>query len=262
MAPNSTPSNISGSTSGFKLNEQDEHNAPSGRTLKEFGQNIWIVDGPNVRDMGVMFTTRMTIVKLHDGSVWVDSPVSASYETLKEITALGSIRYIVAETPRHVWRLSAWHTLFPEAQLWISRITPFTLKKGHLPYTGILTDTPVQAWEGDLEQLPFKGSPLIEEVLFLHKDSHTVIMGDLIQNHIVMKNHPISNAILKLEGVISPLGGVALDLKLAFTHRNIARNSLKKLLSWDFDKLIIAHGGCIEKDAKLYVERSFRWLER
>ena len=41
----------------------------------------------------------------------------------------------------------------------------------------------------------------------------------------------------------------------------LARESLEKLLSWDFDKLIIAHGICIEKDAKPFVERAFRWLK-
>jgi hypothetical protein len=57
-------------------------------------------------------------------------------------------------------------------------------------------------------------------------------------------------------------GGVALDIRLSFTDRNLARRSLEKLLSWDFDKLIIAHGVCIEKDAKPFVERAFRWLVR
>ena len=41
----------------------------------------------------------------------------------------------------------------------------------------------------------------------------------------------------------------------------LARESLEKLLSWDFDKLIIAHGICIEKDAKPFVERAFRWFK-
>ena len=62
---------------------------------------MWIVDGPNVRDMGVMFTTRMTIVKLSDGSLWVNSPVSVPFDTLKRITELGPVRYLVAATPRH-----------------------------------------------------------------------------------------------------------------------------------------------------------------
>jgi hypothetical protein len=38
---------------------------------------------------------------------------------------------------------------------------------------------------------------------------------------------------------------------------NLARRSLEKLLSWDFDKLIIVHGVCIEKDAKPFVKRAF-----
>ena len=230
--------------------------------LQAFAENVWIVDGPPVRDLGVMFTTRMTVVKLSDGSLWVNSPVSVPFDTLKRITELGPVRYLVAATPRHVWRLAAWHTLFPEAQLWAPRTTPFTLKKGHLPFTGILGDEPPQGWADDLDQLAFKGNPLIEEVLFFHKESRTVILDDLIQIHPIVKGKPFRNALFKLEGVASPHGGVALDIRLSFTNRNLARRSLEKLLSWDFDKLIIAHGVCIEKDAKPFVERAFRWLAR
>ena len=230
--------------------------------LQTFANNVWIVDGAPVRDFGVMFTTRMTVVKLSDGSLWVNSPVSVPFDTLKRITELGPVRYLVAATPRHVWRLEEWHTLFPEAQLWAPRTTPFTLKKGRLPFTGILGDEPPQGWANDLDQLAFKGNPLIEEVLFFHKESRTVILDDLIQIHPIVKGKPLRNALFKLAGVASPHGGVALDIRLSFTNRNLARRSLEKLLSWDFDKLIIAHGVCIEKDAKPFVERAFRWLVR
>ena len=230
--------------------------------MQAFAHNVWIVDGPNVRDFGVMFTTRMIVVKLTNGSVWVDSPVSVPFETLKRLTELGPVRYLVAATPRHVWRLEAWHTLFPEAQLWAPRPTPFTLKKGHLPFTGMLGDTPNPNWADDLDQLAFQGNPLIEEVLFFHRASRTVILDDLIQIHPIVKGKPLRNALFKLEGVASPYGGVGLDIRLSFTHRNLARRSLEKLLSWDFDKLIIGHGVCIEKDAKPFVEQAFHWLRR
>jgi len=230
--------------------------------LQAFAKNVWIADGPDVRDMGIMFTTRMTVVKLTDGSLWLESPVPVPFDTLKSITELGSVRYLLAATPRHVWRLESWHTLFPEAQLWVPRNTAFTLKKGHLPITGILGDAPNQGWAEDLDQLAFKGSPLIEEVLFFHKASRTVILDDLIQIHPTVKGKLLRNALFKLEGVESPHGGVGLDIKLTFTDRNLARQSLEKLLSWDFDKLIIAHGPCIEKDAKPFVEQAFRWLAR
>ena len=210
--------------------------------------------------MGVMFTTRMTIVKLSDGSLWLESPVSLPFETLKRITALGPVRYLVAATPRHVWRLKQWHSLFPEAQLWASRPTPFTLNKRHLTFTGVLSDTPIHGWANDFDQLAFKGNPFIEEVIFFHKQSRTVILGDLIQSHPIAKGKPFRNALFKLEGVAKSNGGVGLDIRLSFINRNLARRSLEKLLSWDFDKLIIAHGACIEKDAKSSVERAFQWL--
>jgi len=77
-----------------------------------------------------------------------------------------------------------------------------------------------------------------------------------------VKGKFLRNALFKLAGVASPHGGVALDIRLSFTNRNLARRSLEKLFSWEFDKLIIAHGVCIDKDAKSFVERAFRWLVR
>jgi hypothetical protein len=230
--------------------------------LQAFAKNVWIVDGPNVRDMGIMWSTRMAVVKLSNGSLWVNSPVPVPFETLKLITVLGPVQYLVAATPRHVWRLEAWHALFPEAQLWAPRTTPITLKKGHLPLTGVLGYARNPGWAADFDQLTFRGSPLIEETMFFHKESRTVILDDVIQNHLIVTGKPLRNALLKLAGVAYPQGGVPIDIRLSFTNRSLARQSLEKLLAWDFDKLIIAHGVCLEKEAKPFVERAFRWLAR
>lgn len=228
--------------------------------ISAFAENVWTVDGPSVRDMGVTFTTRMTIVKLRNGLLWVDSPVSVSSETLKRITELGPIKYLVAATPRHVWRLAAWHALFPDAETWEPRTTSFTLKHGDLPVTGILGDSVPESWAEDFDQLAFRGNPLIEEVVFFHRPSRTVILDDLIQVHPIVSGRPFRNALVRLGGVAYPNGGVALDIRLCFIHRSVARQSLQKLLSWDFNRLIIAHGPCIENDARAFVKRAFHWL--
>ena len=230
--------------------------------LHEFANNIWLADGPVVRDMGAYFTTRMTIVKLSNGSIWISSPVPVSFTTLDEISELGDVRYLVAATPRHIWRLDLWHTLFPEAELWASRPTLFTLKKGHLPISGYLNDTPVYAWRDDFEQLAFQGNPLLSEVLFFHRNTHTILLDDLIMRNPVMEGKPLTNLIFRLGGVQGPGGGVTVDIKMTFLNRSLARQSLERLLSWDFDKLIIAHGPCIESGAKQYVKRAFKWLEK
>jgi hypothetical protein len=230
--------------------------------MPAFAENVWIVDGPKVCDFGIMFTTRMTIVKLSSGSLWVSSPVSVPFDTLKHICAAGPVKFLVAGTPRHVWRLAGWHALFPEAQLWAARRTLATLQKEPLPLPGTLTELPNPDWANDLDQIAFKGNPLIEEIVFFHKKSGTVVLDDLIQKHPMVKGKPLRNALFRLVGVADPYGGVPADMRLTFTNRNLARKSLEKLLSWDFDKLIIAHGTCIERDAKPFVMRAFRWLTR
>lgn len=242
------------------MTNKNQNRSDFNLVLQTFGKNLWIVDGPDVRDMFLTFTTRMTIVRLADESLWINSPVPVSFDMLKQITALGPVKYLLAATPRHVWRLDEWHTLFPEAQLWVPQKSLFTLKKGHLSFTGILGNEPYQGWANDFDQLVFKGNPLIQEVFFYHKASKTVILDDLIQIHHFIKGRPFLNAFIKFEGVASPDGGVGIDLRLSFTNRKLARQSLHKLLSWDFDKLIIAHGGCIEKNAKPFVEKAFHWL--
>ncbi len=55
-------------------------------------------------------------------------------------------------------------------------------------------------------------------------------------------------------------GGVPRDARWSFTDRDGARESLAKLLSWDFDKAIVVHGVCVEHDAKPFIGAAFRWL--
>lgn len=228
--------------------------------LQSFAKNLWLADGPIVRDAGLLFTTRMEIVRLGDGTLWVNSPVDVPPETLSQITHLGQVRYLVAGTPRHVWRLESWHALFPDAQLWAPKPTLFTLKKADLPLTGILGDTPNPGWADDLDQLAFKGSPFIEEIFFFHRESHTVILDDLIQSHLKVQGDFIRNTLIKIMGVEAPRNGVSIDLRLSFLNRQLARQSLERLLSWDFDKLIIAHGNPVLSNARETVETAFRWL--
>ena len=117
-------------------------------------------------------------------------------------------------------------------------------------------------WSADFDQLVFEGNPFGEEAVFFHRATGTVIMGDFIQVHSPRPGHPFSNALMALSGVAAPHGGVGLDIRLTFTRRRLARQSLERLLSWDFDRLIIAHGPCVTHDAKAFVERAFRWLGR
>ena len=43
-------------------------------TLKPIATDVWVVDGPKVRFYGMLFTTRMTVVRLQNGDIWLHSP--------------------------------------------------------------------------------------------------------------------------------------------------------------------------------------------
>ena len=226
--------------------------------LESFAEDIWLANGPRVRFVAVSLPTRMIVVKLGDGSLWINSPVAVSDETLNRIQAIGPVRYLVAPTTLHVWRLEQWHKRFPDAQLWGP--PKASHRSSHIVFTGLLQDVAPPGWAGDLEQLVFKGNLFIEEVEFLHKKSRTLILTDFLQNYHAEAGDLAGNIIKKIGGVLN--GGVPLDARLSFTDRQLGREVLARLLSWDFDKLIVAHGNCIERDAKAFVENAFRWLGR
>lgn len=196
--------------------------------------------------------TRMIVVRLGDGSLWINSPVSVPPETLERIRRIGPVKYLVAPTTLHAWRLERWHEMFPEAQLCGP---PKRSRDPDRPAFArlLVGDAPPTAWADDLDQVVFKGNAFVEEVEFLHKKSRTLIMTDFIQNYRAEDGSFIGNAPKRLGGVLN--GGVPLDIRMSFTNRKLARKCLERLLSWDFDKLIVAHGACVDRDAKAFVER-------
>ncbi|MFY9989089.1 MAG: DUF4336 domain-containing protein [Chthoniobacterales bacterium] len=226
--------------------------------LEEFAEDLWMIDGPSVHNFGIPLPTRMIVIRLTDGALWLNSPVSTPVKELDRIKALGSVRYLVAPTRLHLWRLEEWHDLFPDAELW--RPPQITKRFQQLSFAGLLREAPPDCWAQDLDQTVLKGNCFVEELAFYHQKSRTLIMTDFIQNHPIPAGRPILSVIWKLAGVAYPAGGVPVDIRLSFTDRKLARRSLEKVFSWDFDKLVIAHGVCIDRAAKPFVERAFRWL--
>ena len=63
--------------------------------LIEIGERIWIADGPVLPWNGMPFPTRMTVVLLDDGSVWVHSPIALVPDLAAAVERLGTVRHLV-----------------------------------------------------------------------------------------------------------------------------------------------------------------------
>ena len=69
--------------------------------LREFGQSLYIADGPAVSFYGFPYPTRMAVVRLSDGSAWVWSPVALSDDLADSVNSVGPVRFIVSPNKIH-----------------------------------------------------------------------------------------------------------------------------------------------------------------
>jgi Domain of unknown function (DUF4336) len=211
-----------------------------------------------VRVFGIRLPTRMIVVRLRDGSIWINSPVAASQSLRASIEDLGPIRYLVAPTPLHIWRLEKWQGFFPEAEPWGPPSLASSSRKS--TFAGVLSDEAPAQWQEDFDQTVFKGNVFVQEVEFLHKWSRTLIFADFMQNFPPERNRPFVRTVQRLAGVSGP--GVSIDIRLTFLNRRLGRLSLAKMFSWDFDRLVVAHGEPVDRDAKACFRRAFAWLHQ
>jgi hypothetical protein len=227
--------------------------------LQKIDENIWIFDGSTVSWFGMPYTTRMTIVKLNDGSIWIHSPAKIVDRLINEIQQLGQVQYLIAPNKIHHLFMADWITLFPSAKTYSA--PGLKEKRKDISFTRELNDIPENEWSEEINQLIFKGSKVMDEVVFFHKKSKTLILTDLIENF-----HPdhftgIKKLLAELTGIISPNGKMPIDWRATFVFgKKDARKSFAKMIGWKPEKIIIAHGECINKNAVAFLQQSFSWL--
>jgi hypothetical protein len=223
--------------------------------LTAHADGLWTADAP-VRLFGLFeIGTRMTVVRLSSGELWVHSPISPS--TVRgELDLLGAVRHIVAPNLYHHLFAGPFRDAYRQAKLWGA--PGLAKKRRDLRFDAELGAEPPAEWAADLDQLPIVS--MLGEVVFLHRRSRTVISSDLVAR--------TSGEGSVLTRLYASLGGfrkehaVPRALRLGYRDRAAARRSIERLLAWDFDRLIIAHGPVIESGGKEVVRRAFGWLLR
>jgi hypothetical protein len=111
-----------------------------------------------------------------------------------------------------------------------------------------------------MDQLRFRGSKTMEEFVFFHRASRTLVLTDLIENFEAGKLPGILRCMGRLGGVLDPDGKTPLDLRMTFS-KSAARTSLASMLAWHPQRVILAHGRCYLADAQSELKRAFRWLD-
>jgi hypothetical protein len=237
-------------------------------TLKAVTDDVWIVDGPVIR-FGfpwpkMPFPTRMTIVRLLGGGLFVHSPTALTPALRAQVDALGPVRHLVGPNRIHYWWMPEWHAAYPQAEIYLApRIKEQARER--IDFEALpIERTDGYPWDAEIATLPVPGG-FMTEVEFFHRASRTLILTDLIENFETKKlGSPFLRFLMWIGGVAAPHGGTPRDLRLTFTWRHKAelREAVETMLSWNPERIIIAHGRWFECGGAAELRRAFGWLLR
>ena len=118
----------------------------------------------------------------------------------------------------------------------------------------------IAAWAGEIDHAIMWGNRITTEVVFFHRQSGTAIFTDLIQQFPRGWFKGWRALIARLDLMTAAEPTVPRKFRVAFTDRRAARESLRRILAWPTEKVIIAHGPPITDDGQAFLRRAFRWL--
>lgn len=226
--------------------------------LQQIGTGIWMTAGPEVSVAGFRYPTRMAVIQLESGAVFIWSPVALTPELKSAVDRIGPVTHIAAPNHLHHLWIKDWQTAYPFA---ILHAAPRLQKKRRdLEVHKELNETPDSAWAEEIDQALMKGNLLTTEVVFFHKPSGTVLFTDLIQSFPKGWFRGWRGLIADLDRMTANSPTVPRKFRMAFVNRTAARHGLRKIKAWPTQNLLMAHGPLVARDAKSAVSHAFSWL--
>lgn len=232
-------------------------------TLKPVADDLWIVDGPLIR-FGMpwpklSFPTRMTLVRLSGGDLFVHSPTRLTPALRAEVEQAGRPRFIIGPNRIHYWWIPDWHAAFPKADIYLApRIREQAGRHIGFECRDLDRDS-AYPWDAELATLRIAGS-YMTEVEFFHRPSRTLILTDLIENFEADRiGSRLMRWLTRLGGVRDPDGGMPRDMRLTYDRTRL-REAVERMIAWAPERVIIAHGKWYRKNGAAELRRAFRRL--
>ncbi len=249
------------------MDERHQVTYPPINTLKCVAKDVWIVDGPMIRFgpplLKLPFPTRMTLLRLKAGGLFVHSPTPPLASLRAEIARLGTPRWIIGPNRIHYWWLPEWRVAYPAAAVYLApRNKEQSRGRINFPFN-LLDRRDRYPWDDEIDTLPVVSS-YMTEIEFFHRASRTLILTDLIENFELDKlPSRWMRWLVQAAGAASPHGSMPVDMRLSFfSRRSELRSAIETMIGWNPECVLLAHGKWFERDGARELRRAFQWVLR
>jgi len=223
--------------------------------MQQLDSDLWIAESP-LRFLGVEMGSRMSVVRLRSGQLLLHSPIRVTPELVREVTALGRVAYLVAPNRLHHLFVGEWKHACPEAAIHVA--PGLDRKRPDLQIAGVLADAPHAGWADAVDQVILRGCPFMNEVVFFHRSSSTLLAADLAFN-IGSSSPRLTRLAFRLGGTYSRLSPTLLE-RLLVRDRAAFRRSLEQVLAWPFERVVVAHGEVSETGGRESLVDGYSWV--
>lgn len=192
---------------------------------------------------------RSTFVSLEKNGLLI-SPGSCL--DLNQLKTLTGVTDIIAPSLFHCGGIPKAHSVFPNSKVWgpigASEV------KSKINWTHELS-TSQWPYNDQLALIEIKGMPKVNEIVFFHRETKSLIISDLCFN-MVDASGLGAWIILNLFGTYRKLAVSKFFLKLV-QDRNAFEQSLKILFSYDFENIIVSHGANVMGQGRSKLIKAF-----
>jgi hypothetical protein len=229
--------------------------------LKKVDTNIWVAE-QNLKYWGLEVGTRMTVIRLNNGENVVISPIKVDEETINQINEAGKVTIIIAPNLYHHLSISDFKSIYSDAKIFAAPGLEF--KRQDIKFNKILDRGKIGS-EDEIEYFLFEGFKILDlkgfsplnEIVFFHRASRTLILTDTAFHF--NESFPLTTQLtMRLIGGYKKLEPSILE-KLATREKAKVKNSIQKVLEWDFERVIVAHGSILENEAKDKLKKGYEW---
>ncbi|MFT3729910.1 MAG: DUF4336 domain-containing protein [Hyphomicrobium sp.] len=246
------------------MDRDHNHTYPPLNTLKPVADDVWLVDGPVIRFglplLKMPFPTRMTIIRIGGGDLFVHSPTPLTPKLSTAIAQIGRVRWIVAPNRLHYWWTPEWKATFSGADVYLApRVEEQAGDRIDFPFLR-LEQNDGYPWDSDIATIAVTGS-YMTEMDFFHRPSRTLVLADLIENFEPAKIPLLTRWLARIGGCLDPHGGTPRDLRMTFSKRKAEfRAVVETMTAWQPERIILAHGRWYERNGTEELQRAFDWL--